>query len=305
MSFPLSFQKFEAIPLARDPSKVLIQWELKPTKISLADYEFYIDRGDSPSQIPAFQHVTIDGQPWNTPSPTTTSDNDRQIAGPISALDFYQYLDRSTLLRNFHKLYYYRIRIRKISTQEELGTPAFSWQGDLDLVGLYVVDEHNFLLEDTVGTPCLVYPRKRNGVTCSKCFDPIQKKRTNSYCLTCFGTNWEGGFYQPLDSFIDFNPSPDNTVIQQWGETQTNETNILMSNYPLVVNGDVIRELRENRMWRVAKTQHTEKRRTPMLQFVRVIEINPGDVEYKIPIDEEFMKAKIAQFEEMRKLREF
>lgn len=305
MNFPVSFHKFEAIPLSRDPSKVLIQWELKPTKSSLVDFEFYIDRGDATSQIPAFQHVTIDGKPWTPLTPTTSSDNDRQIAGPINGLDFYQYVDLSTLLRNFHKVYYYRIRVRRISTQEEIGTSAFTWQGDLDLVGLYVVDEHNFLLEDTAGSPCLVYPRKRSGVNCTKCFDPIQKKRSNSFCVSCFGTNWEGGFYSPIDTFIDFNPSPDNTTIQQWGETQTNGTNLLMSNYPLLTNGDIIRELRENRLWRVTKCQHTEKRRTPMLQLCRVIEINPGDVEYKIPIDEAFMKAKIAQFEEMRKLREF
>lgn len=304
MAIPVLLKKFQALPLSRDQARVLIQWEVSPTRANLSDFEFYIDRGETADQIPAFQHVTIDGRPIPG-APTTASVNQFQIAGPISALDFYQYVDATPEVRNLFKIYYYRIRLRQISTQEEVRTPPFTWQGDLDLVGLYVVDEHNFLLEDTAGVPCLIYPRKRGGLPCPDCFDPIQKKRLNSYCQSCFGTNWLGGFYAPLDAFIDFGAPNDTTAIQDWGETQPSESDILYTNYPFLEAGYVVRELREDRMWRVVKNRQTEKRRTPMLQFVRLIEINPGDVEYKIPADENFINAKIQQFEEIRRKREF
>lgn len=303
MSFPISFTKLEAIPLSRDPAQILIRWDIAPTKADLRDFEFYIDSGEAPDQIPAFQAKTIDGAQLSAPS--STSQNQYQVAGPISALDFYQYRDFTPRLKNLLRFQYYRIRARRISTQEEIGSRTFTWQGDLDVVGLYIVEEHNFLLEDAIGAPCFVYVRRRGGIPCQKCFDPVLKKRTASHCQTCFGTNWEGGFFKPIDTFVDFSPDQKNTVIQEWGETQPQESDALLSNYPEVSPGDVVRELREGRMWRVTRAKQTEKRRTPMLQFVRMVEINPGDVEQKIPYDQELALSIIQRFETIRAKREF
>ena len=305
-TFPLNFKLIDVIPLSRDPGKVLIRWEIEQTNLNLADFEFYIDRGDTPDQIPAFQHVTIDGKIWRDhPSITTHSVNMSQIGGPISALDFYEFTDYALHIKNLYKTYYYRVRIRRISTQEELGSAPITWKGDLDLEALYVIDEHNFMLDDTTGVPALIYKRRRSGVLCTQCFDVIQKKRLASRCLYCFGTNWEGGFYQPIDAFVDMSPHPKQELIREWGETQPTETDILFTNYPLLSPGDIVREIMQNRMWRVTRIRPTEKLRVPMLQFLRLIEINPGDIEYKIPIDQHFIETKIRQFEEYKKRREF
>jgi len=305
--FPLNFKSIQVIPLSRDPGKVLIQWEMLPTAINLSDFEFYIDRGSTADQIPAFQHVTIDGKPWvsSHPATTTTSENFKQIGGPLSALDFYEFLDYTPELRNLHRTYYYRVRVRRVSTQEELGSAPMTWHGDLDLEAMYVVDEHNFMLEDTTGVPALIYKRRRGGVACEACFDKIQNKRLASHCKRCFGTNWEGGFHEPIDAYVDLSPHANQTLIQEWGETQPTETDVLATNYPLIFNGDLIREIRKNRLWRVVRTRTTEKQRAPMLQFIRVTEVNPGDVEYQIPIDEAFVEQKIREFENYKKRREF
>lgn len=305
MIFPLSFQKFESLPLSKDPAQILVRWDLSPNRISLSDFEFYIDRGDAPDQIPQFQHVTIDGKPWVPEAPSTDSINQFQIAGPINGLDFFEYRDFSPDLRNLYKNVYYRIRCRRISTQEEITTPPFSWTGELDLVGLYIVDENNFLLEDTTGSPSLVHIRKRGGELCTNCFDKVQQKRLKSNCNICFGTNWVGGFHKEIDCYIDYSPSPNVTQIQDWGETQPNETNVFLTNYPQLSNGDVIRELRQQKMWRVTRTPVTEKRRITLLQFARVVEINPGDIEYKIPYNEDLALDILKKFDEMRMRREF
>lgn len=305
--FPLNFKSITVIPLSKDTGKVLVQWELIPTTINLSDFEFYIDRGDTVDQIPAFQHVTIDGVPWVSrhTSTSTESVNMKQIAGPISGLDFYEFTDFTPLLRNLYKTYYYRVRLRRISTQEEIGSAPITWKGDLDLEALYVIDEHNFMLEDATGVPILVYKRRRSGIECTQCFDKIQNKRISSHCMRCFGTNWEGGFHNPIDAYLDISPPMKQAIIEDWGETQPTETDVLLSNYPLVSNGDVLRELRSNRMWRVIRTRSWEKLRVPMLQTIRVKEINPGDVEYRIPIDVDFLKKKISEFETYKKRREF
>ncbi|NBO55676.1 MAG: hypothetical protein EBU84_14045 [Actinobacteria bacterium] len=249
--------------------------------------------------------MNIDGKPLREKLETTDSVNQLQVAGPIPAFDFLQWVDCLSNLRNLNTQVYYRIRARKISTQEEVSTQPFTWDSDLDLVGLYVAEEHNFLLEDVIGVPCLVYVRRRGGITCTACFDPVQKKRTASHCTVCYGTNWTGGFYNPIDAYVDLSPNPKNSSIAEWGEISQNETQILISNYPEVSPGDIIRELRSNRLWRVVLSQPTEKRRAPMLQFVRAVEINAGDVEYKIPYDTELALKKIQELDKIRAQREF
>lgn len=304
---PFTFKSFEAIPLTKEPPSVLVRWSLNPSNVSLDGYEFHIDRGDAGDAKPNFQKVDIDGniRKIDEGSPSTNAVNLLPIAKPISAGDFFEYVDYAPELRNLYKNYEYRIRMREIATGEELATPNFSFNSELDLVGLYIVDENNFLLEDTTGTPCLVFTRRRTGVYCDACFDRVQKARLSSSCTNCFGTNWKGGFYKPIDCYIDFSPNPNSAIIQDWGETQENVTNIFLSNYPMLQPGDLIRELKALRLWRVVRVQSTEKRRTPMLQFAQVTEIVAGDIEYSLPIDAALVKAKLDYLATQRKLREF
>jgi len=302
----IKFKSYRAIPLSKTPAKVLIKWEIEAGTTDLQDYEFYVERGQAEDNKPGVQNVDIFRRPV-TPEIAVTTTNNMHVLhrDGISALDFSWYLDFSDALKNLNATPFYRIRCRKISTQEDIVTPSFTWAGELDLVGLYVIDEHNFMLSDVTGVPCLVYNRRRGGVPCPRCYDPIQKKRTSSSCSTCYGTNWVGGFHKPIDTFIDFTPNPKASVIQQWGETQPNETNALASNFPSLSPGDIIRELREDRLWRVVQVAETEKRRVPMLQFTRITEIKPGDIEYKIPVDELLSIAKIAELESSKLKREF
>jgi hypothetical protein len=174
----------------------------------------------------------------------------------------------------------------------------------MDLVGIYIAEETDFELSDATGTPCFVHKKRRSGVLC-ECFDRVQKKRTTANCGVCYNTNWVGGYHDPIDCYIDFAPNPKNIQITQWGETQTNETRLKMSNFPSVGPGDLIRELRTNRLWRATNVGVTEKRRVQLIQFPAVVELKPSDVEYKMPVNETLMLQLIQEFEQLKRRREF
>jgi hypothetical protein len=321
MSVNASIKNFRVIPLSRTPAKILLKWDIQTTPGEpLTDYEIYILRAESQDAIPNFQHVKMmthnrpeeglaatDGRSEIiTPEiKTLDSKNMAHISRAINAADLPWYLDSAQSLQMLNKPVYYKLIVRKISTQESIESNIAALEGDLDVVGMYVVDETNFLLEDVVGVPSLVYQRKRSGVLCTKCFDPIQKKRMISQCGTCYGTNWVGGFYNPIDCYIDYSPNPKTVQIAQWGEMQPNETQILMSNFPELSPGDVIHEIRQGRLWRVVQVTETEKRRVPMLQFARVTEIKPSDIENSISHDARFAVQKMEELEQIKRRREF
>lgn len=321
MAVKATINNLRIIPLSRTPAKILVKWDISVTPgENLTDYEIYIMRAESQDSIPNFQHVkmmthTRPEEGLEAPNgrdeivtpeiKALDSENMAYISRPINAADFPWYLDYSQSLQMLNKPVYYKIILRKISTQEHIESSVAALEGDLDIVGMYVVEEHNFLLEDVIGVPSLVYQRRRSGIQCTKCFDPIQKKRMISQCGTCYGTNWVGGFYNPIDCYIDFAPNPKTVQIQQWGEVQPNETQILMSNFPELSPGDIIREIRQGRLWRVTQVTETEKRRVPMLQFARVTEIKPGDIENSVAHDHRFAVQKMQELEEIKLKREF
>lgn len=321
MAVKATINSLRVIPLSRTPAKILLKWDIAAVPgESLTDYEILILRGESQDAIPNFQHLKM--MTHNKPEEglegydgrneivqpeivALDSKNLAYISRPLPAADFPWYLDYSQSLNMLVRPVFYKLVLRKISTQESIESKAVTFEGDLDIVGLYVVEEHNFLLEDTIGSPSLVYQRKRQGVLCTKCFDPIQKKRMISHCSSCYGTNWVGGFYNPIDCYIDYAPNPKVSQIMQWGEVQPNETDLLMSNFPEVSQGDVVREIRQGRLWRVTKVTSTEKRRAQMLQFVRATEIKPGDIEYSVQQDQRFAVMKMEELEQIKLKREF
>lgn len=277
-----------------------------PTTVNLNDFEFHIDRGEAPDQIPQYQNVDTDGVLLKPLIPDTGSINQFQInSRPIKGVDKYEFLDLTPQMINLNKIYYYRIRARRISTCEEITTEPFSFLEKLDLEGLYVVDEHNFKFRDVTGEPCLVHNRKGEGVNCTECFDPVQQKRTRSDCTTCFGTNWDGGFYNPISLYAEFGVPMAVNVIEEWGERQPKETDCQFPNYPFLNPGDVIRRVHANRLYRVTAVQGVSKRQIPMLQFVRVIEVTAGDIEYRLPVDQKLIRDLLDDFDKILRKRIF
>lgn len=303
----MKFKGFSVVPLSKTPARAVVRWSFNSPPDSLHKYEVLIERSiHGQNSMPGFQHVDIHGNPVTPAVESTASKNTAPITNWMSADDFPYYLDMSDVLLNLSRPCYYKLLLRDKSTLRVVDeTGLFTWDGDLDLIGLYVIDEHNFLLEDVIGVPCVVYQQKRGGVKCTRCYDPIQKNRLISNCNVCYGTSWVGGYHKPIDCYIDFSPNPKTLVIEAWGETQPNESNILLSNFPDIHPRDIIRELRENRLWRVVNVTQTEKRRVPMLQFARVTEIKPGDVEYRITLSEQLVTKKTDELEATKKRREF
>ena len=305
MAFKIAFKSVQAVILSRFPTKVVVRWQMTGNAVDLADYEFYVDRGEAENNQAGFQHVDIQQRPVLPATAHLETLNLKPISRSIDGLDDMWFLDMSPELRNLSLTWLYQVRCRNKNTQEELVSKQVSFDGDLDLVGLYIADEVNFLLEDTTGTPCYIYRRKRDGAYCPKCFDPIQKKRLLSRCEVCYGTNWVGGFYDPIDAFVDLSPNPKNIEMAPRGETQSNDSHVLMANFPEVYPGDVIREISGGRMWRINTVPVTEKHRTLLLQLPSVSEIKPGDIEYDLPSDERFSLAKVQELALTRKKREF
>ncbi len=263
--------------------KVLIRWKLEKTRQNLRQLKFVVFRGESPEDM-------------------------KPISNEIAHDDLYEFVDTTPLIKVFQKNFYYQVIAREYRSNAVVQTfesDLFTWDIGEDLVGTYIIEEHEFKYRYIAGTPCMVLKRKRNEVHCPDCYDTVLKRVTKSNCQTCYGTGKLGGFYQPIPLWMDLNPQQEAVAIADFGEKQTGQTDGELTNYPLLDPGDLIIEVMPNKIYRVESIFRAEKRQVVLRQLVRLNQVNPSDIEYRIPVDEDIRKRLVDEFEDVRNEREF
>lgn len=270
--------------LSIDPSRLLISWKLKKTSQDLKNLYFFILRGESPSEL---EQLNGQGIPGNT---------------------LYEYVDTTGKLKSYNKNYYYQVVAREIVdgvTVHEFKAKVSTWQGELDLVATYIIEEHLFAYEHVFGTPAFIYKKKNEGTRCPECWDTVLKRVTRSNCSTCLSTGFIGGYYKPIASWMDFSPDPTSAQIMDFGIRELNQSDVQFTNYPYLQLGDIILELEPLTFWRVINSRGSEKNRTTVLQVARVDAVNKSDIEQFLEVDQKLRMEYLEKLNVRQRIPEF
>lgn len=257
-------------------TRIAVQWELKETRQNTSVLRFYVDRAEVPTK-------------WTTISP----------ALPSTQREFVDYTGK---LKSLDKTYYYRVRAVEVQSGMEVQTftaESVTTEARPDLTALYVIEEHLYKHRYVSGLPSLIYKKMKEGTKCTDCWDKVFKRVTKSNCQTCNGTGFSGGgYYPPIESWIDYQPDPKVVSIAEWGEREISQTDIEFTNYPLLSPGDLVLELQPHKFWRVSNVRPVQKNRAVMRQVARLDAVNRSDIEYKLEVDENVRSRMVAELEE-------
>jgi formylmethanofuran dehydrogenase subunit E len=281
----LKFENITIIVLSMGKmARVLVRWDLEKTAQDLKDVYFDVYRGESPSEMTKIN---------------TTK---------LSALDVHEYVDNSVILLSINKNYYYKV----IASEYFRGTPVKSfesepmtWQGKLDLVSMYIVEEHLFAFRYIFGTPALLFKKKNEGVRCNNCWDSVLKRVTKSNCSVCYGTGFIGGYYKQSSHWMHFSPDPTTAQVADFGVREPSQCDVEFVNYPLLQMGDIILEVEPYRFWRVVNVRGAEKNRNTLLQIARIDEVNKSDIEQQLSVDHVERIKLLEELDERGKTPEF
>lgn len=135
------------------------------------------------------------------------------------------------------------------------------------------------------GIPLILLKRRRWGVRCDICYDPITKESTQEHCLSCFGTSFQGGYWAPVAIRGRREASATQTQMTSSGDSdmQLNDFNIL--DYPLVDYKDLIIDLLRNDRYQVQRVHATEMKGVPVHQKLAASLLGRNSIEYKIVTD--------------------
>lgn len=208
------------------------------------------------------------------------------ITGPFRQQDRF----RDTSVPGYQTFYtrvFYKIRVTHRTTQEVQDFPeecGVRLEAMPDLMALEMARMERLMLKQHKGRQMWVFPRRHTGQRCSVCIDPVTRQRLRASCMSCYGTGFAGGFYAPIEVYGQIPTPAVATATQQLGKVAAQDTMLMLANYPLLTEGDVVIEA-ENIRWRVGGNINViEKQRAPIRQQAQIKRIDPNEVEYSLPL---------------------
>ena len=170
-----------------------VEWEFEPDTDVISDYRVNIYRSEAPvSDITQYDI----------------------FASGLNA-NLYNYVDTSiSQLLDLGRPWFYKlgiyepINISGISYQPE---PAAYLKDEVpDKVFREIVRRKKLNIDHPKhsGRNFRIFKRRTWGTHCNVCWDDSLQRGTDSNCLTCFGTGWINGYYDPMTVRGMKNPSP-------------------------------------------------------------------------------------------------
>jgi len=189
------------------------------------------------------------------------------------------YVDKLPVV-NRNVLIYYRI-----TGTDENGTVvsepvAHPFPPDPILKSILKIENH--WLKKFIKREIRIYIKKKYGRRCPNCWDELKQRVTVEKCIYCYGTGFWGGYYPPIDSYMQVLPLPKQQVPSPIGVQSPGEIEAWITNYPLVSPGDLISEKATSLKYKIMQVYPTFWKGYIMRQQLRLMLINLQDVEYKI-----------------------
>jgi hypothetical protein len=240
-----------------------VYWDVEPSYEDINNFEFVLEK--SPAEFGSYEDLT-------KPLINRFHVRDNTVRGQ----------------RSYYNRIYYRVRAINRTTGE---SKVFPETGGVrlaalpDLAALEMARINNLKIKEFTGRKMWVYPKKRNGQRCAQCYDETLQRRTRSNCGTCFDTGWVGGYHSPVETYGLIVSPNETTIHANFGNIDSENTTLVMGNYPELSEGDLVLEA-ENIRWRVSSSiGKTKKSRALVRQQATIHRIPNSDVDYRVPIN--------------------
>jgi len=235
-----------------------VHWDLESTREDVLDYTFQVLRSEGSAG------------PWDVLSPEME--------------DTFFFVDANVNVTNRWRIYHYLLRVKHKPSGDTRDFGPVVQEAEPDLIAVEVRKHIVLMMKETVGRRCWVLQRRTFGQRCVNCYDFTLKQKKKSGCLTCFDTGFVRGYYSPIETYIQFDPSTKRDHHTQLGKLQQKDTTARCGYFPELKPDDLIIEP-ENKRWRVTQQNNTERLRARLHQEIQVHEIPRSDIEYKLEID--------------------
>lgn len=241
-----------------------VSWEIKPTNEDIQEYQFFVERSEA------------EAGPFEP------------IMGPL--ID--QYFVRDNMIRAISttRVYFYRVRVLHLPTGRGYETPVFDRSGSEDLLALEMIRREQLLWQEFAGVKFWLFPRRTFGQRCPQCWDRVLNKRNQDACPTCYNTTFSGGYHFPIEFWGQIDEPEDAEQVTIEDHRQQRYMVMRCGPTPDIKPLDLVVD-HLNRRMRVVSRGGTSKLGVGVRQEIRLVELQKGLIEDKLPIKVDHINA--------------
>jgi hypothetical protein len=135
------------------------------------------------------------------------------------------------------------------------------------------------LLRKLNGVKSFLFKRKTYGLRCHRCWNATQEKVMDDNCSVCLGTSFEGGYFDPLPLFVNYDPTPNEIIKGFVGRIESNMISGWTISVPEISADDVIIRSGDWNVYSVSKVQTTELQTNAVRQMMALSQLSKKDIE--------------------------
>ena len=186
----------------------------------------------------------------------------------------------------FNKGFYQVEAILKDQGNASIISPPSSWdtyQKDWVSIRHREIQRREYLLlSKFAGIKTYLFKRKDYGRRCPECWSHITEKVTKDNCSTCFGTSFEGGYFPPATTYMQYDATPDSNSKTYFGKFEPNQIQAWTISMPEMEPDDIVVRAGDWPIYRIDGVQSTELQGRIVRQIFKLTQLSKGDIEYSL-----------------------
>ena len=135
------------------------------------------------------------------------------------------------------------------------------------------------LLSKFVGAKSFLFRKKTYGLRCHRCWNRELEKVMDDHCEVCYGTSFEGGYYDPIPIFVQYDPISTGKQKTYIGNIEPSTVGGWTISMPVIASDDVIIRSQTWSTFKVINVGGTELQTTVVRQMLSLSHLSKGDVE--------------------------
>lgn len=139
------------------------------------------------------------------------------------------------------------------------------------------------------GVDMAILKRRHWGLRCKDCFDLLTKRVTKSKCNSCYGTGFEGGYFQPVRIRGRFGVMNVQVQMTPQGVADISKKRVIILDYPAVEPYDLVVDVAQNKRYLIENVTHTELRTVAVHQDLAASELARDSIEYRLVVNYDYI----------------
>jgi hypothetical protein len=138
------------------------------------------------------------------------------------------------------------------------------------------------LLAQFTGVKSYLFRRRDYGKRCTNCWDPKTEKVIKDHCTVCFGTSFEGGYFDAVPFYVQYEPTPNTDQQVYYGTMENNQIGGRSISIPEVRLNDIIIRAGDWNAYLVDRMTNTELMSNSVSQIMVLTQLGKDSVEYNL-----------------------